>query len=250
MLSHQPLDIRFITNCNRIATLGATLSSPKSRSEFSIPSDGNRHQESIVRSFLGCPEFILKAIHFFSNQRDLISESGIHEMISDADVQDTVTMLELTQNFDCVGWASRFQRSSPSIVNVQRLSNLSLAYKTAALLYGRRVLNAFKAAVPDNEDLVLQLLALIDDLKSDTTLFKCLLWPTFIAGLECQTEAQQTAVLQSMRMLWDLTSCLNIISASKVLQDRWKQKPSTGGALHNVYGGPDLYRIDRDWLLI
>lgn len=250
MLSRRPLDTRFITNCNRIATLGATLSSPKSRSEFSLSGDGNRHQESIVRSFLGCPEFILKAIHFFSNQRDLISESGIHEMISDADVQDTVTMLELTQNFDCVGWASRFQRSSPSIVNVQRLSNLSLAYKTAALLYGRRVLNAFRTAVPDNEDLVLQLLALIDDLKSDTTLFKCLLWPTFIAGLECQTEAQQNAVLQSMRMLWDLTSCLNIISASNVLQDRWKQKPPTGGVLHDVYDGPGLYRIDRDWLLI
>lgn len=171
-------------------------------------------------------------------------------MISDAEVRDTLTMLDLTQNFDCVEWASGFQRSSTSIVDVQKLSNLSLAYKTATLLYGRRVLNAFKTAVPDNEVLVIQLLALIDDLKSDTALFKCLLWPTFIAGLECQTEAQQNAVLQSMRMLWDSTSCLNIISASKVLQDRWKQKPSTGDVLPDVYGGPDLYRIDRDWPLI
>lgn len=189
----------------------------------------------------------MKAIHFFSNQRGLISGSRIHEIVYDADVRDTVAMLQLTENFNCVEWASDFRRSSSSPVNVQNLSTLSLAYKTAALLYGRRVLGAFKATVPDNEDLVMQLLVLIDELKSDMTLFKCLLWPTFIAGLECQTEAQQNLVLQSMRMLWDLTNCLNIISASKILRGRWKEKRSTGSPMHD---GPDLYRIDRDWLLI
>lgn len=168
-------------------------------------------------------------------------------MASDADIRDTVTMLELTENFDCAEWASDFQRSSHSTVDVQKLSTLSLAYKTAALLYGRRALGALKETLSANECLVVQLLALIDDLQSDTTLFKCLLWPTFIAGLECQTEAQQNVVLQSMKLLWDLTSCLNIISASKILQDRWREKASSGSL---KYGGPDLYRIDRGWLLI
>lgn len=168
-------------------------------------------------------------------------------MAFDADIRDTVAMLELTENFDCAEWASDFQISSPSTVDAQKISNLSLAYKKATLLYGRRALGALKETVPANEDLVLELIALIDDLQSDTTLFKCLLWPTFIAGLECQTEAQQNVVLQSMRLLWDLTSCLNIISASKILQHRWRQKASMGSLNCD---GPSLYRIDRDWLLI
>ncbi|KAJ5794947.1 hypothetical protein N7457_001546 [Penicillium paradoxum] len=213
-----------------ISTIGGAFSDPKSRSELSVHFDDSKHQESIVRSFLGCPEFLLRAIRYFSNQRHMIetldmqNEPSIHEH-----VRDTLTMLELTTNFDCLEWASAAMNSrTSSTTDIQRLSMLSEAYKTAAAIYGKRIIRSFGiftgTTTPDNEGLVLRLLEVIHSLKSDAALFKCLLWPTFIAGLECQGSNEQRLIIESLRMLWDLTCCLNVINASKILRDHWERK--------------------------
>lgn len=139
-------------------------------------------------------------------------------------VQDTLTMLDLTINFDCLKWASDFVQSTQSTVTstveIQKLSLLSQAYKTAAILYGNRILCALKTPTSnkifDNEALVSQLLDVIESLKGDEALFKCLLWPIFIAGLECQSDNKQMLVIGSLKLLWDVTCCLNVISASRI----------------------------------
>lgn len=119
---------------------------------------------------------------------------------------------------------------------------LGEAYKTAALLYGRQVLGPESATAERNE-LVLQLLGLIDALKTQDTLFKCLLWPTFIAGLHCLERDQQGLVHDCLKRIWGLTACLNVISASNILKDCWERTMFSGTQFHCV-------GLDRRWLLI
>jgi hypothetical protein len=159
-------------------------------------------------------------------------------------------MLELTEGFDCLKWASDLKRraaSSPT-TEVKNLCMLSQAYKIATLLYGRRVLSTLRTAVPpNNAKLVLQLLSLIEGLQNDAILFKCLLWPTFIAGLESWVGSQQAFIMRSLRALWDSTSCLNVIGASKILQDHWKREDSLEALMREI---SDVGGLGRGWLLI
>lgn len=234
---------------HRIETLGSALSSTKTVSEAFIRNECTKHQESTVRSFLGCPEFLLRAVQFFSDQRCLIAESKRADGSSNTSIiRETVIMLELTERFDCLAWASDLQqRAASPTTEVAMLYSLSQAYKTATLLYGRRVLSALNAEATDATDLVSQLLGLIEILQKDPVLFKCLLWPTFIAGLDCWTESQQAFVMKSLRGLWDSTSCLNVIGASKLLQDHWKRKELPDSLMREVF---DVDGLGRGWLLI
>ncbi|OGM44250.1 hypothetical protein ABOM_007738 [Aspergillus bombycis] len=236
-----------------ISTIGGALSGSKLMPELSINHEESRHQESIVRSFLGCPGFLLGAIHYFSNQRHAIQTLNVHDDISIQEyVQDTRTMLELTANFDCLKWASdSVQLRSPSAAEVQKLSLLSQAYKGATLLYGSRVLRAFRASTETitlaHDELASRLLDVIDSLNSDPALFKCLLWPVFIVGLECQTYAEQQLVTKSLKMLWNLTSCLNVINASKVLHEYWERRRFIDNSASE---DSELHVLEQGWLLI
>ncbi|KAJ5967656.1 hypothetical protein N7501_003904 [Penicillium viridicatum] len=236
-----------------VSTFGGALSGSKSSPEYCINLDGSSNQESIIRSFLGCPVFLLGAIRYFSNQRHVIETLNMHDDLSiHKHVRDTLTMLELTANFDCLEWASEsVQSSCSSVVQTQKLSLLSEAYRAATVLYGKRVLRAFKTSsgtiAVENEDLVLRLLDVIDSLKCDPASFKCLLWPTFIAGLECQSHSEQQVVIGFLKMLWDLTCCLNVINASKMLHDHWKRRHFDGNL---ASGESEFYVIEQGWLLI
>lgn len=227
------------TDSHRIETLGTAFSS--STPVFESPVDGQEsiHQESIVRSFLGCPEFVLRAISFFSNQRAL--------MESQRSTIDTIAMLELTEDFDCFEWASNFQQPEPSSTKeIDQLCMLSQAYKNAALLYGRHVLGPWTDTTR-NDELVSQLLNLVETLKNNATLFKCLLWPTFMAGLGSQAQSQKDAVIKLLESLWDSTNCLNVISASRILQDYWKKKEQTDARMPGTTG---IDELAYGWLLI
>lgn len=165
-------------------------------------------------------------------------------------LQETKSMLELIENFDCLDWASA-SLSSTSSINARYLSLLGEAYKNAALLYGRRILGGFPCfdVIPSSsdEDLASRSLVIIDSLKGHAMLFKCLLWPTFIVGLACHTQETRDSVNRHLRTLWDLTSCLNIISASRILKEYWAEQYSRG-FLGNV--GHEMQPIDQGWLLI
>lgn len=241
--------IWFSTNDNRIETLGGALSHSRSPSEFSISYEVAGERESIVRSFLGCPEFLLQSTRFFSGQRHVFTGLVPHEDVSSHEyVRSTSTMLELTEKFDSFQWASGFQRSQgSSTVNTENLCVLSEAYKTATLLYGKQVLGSLTTAIPNNGQLLPQLLASIHALKKEWSLFKCLLWPTFVAGLHCHERDQQGFIIDSLRIIWELTNCLNAISASNILKHHWEQV-KTPEALHQKASDPN--ELDHHWLLI
>jgi hypothetical protein len=158
-------------------------------------------------------------------------------------------MLELTEGFDSLEWASDLKRRAASpTTEVKSLCMLSQAYKVATLLYGRRVLSALSTQpTSNNAKLVSQLLSLIEALQNDAILFKCLLWPTFIAGLESWAKSQQAFVMESLRALWDSTSCLNVIGASKILRDHWKREDFPDALMCEI---SDVGGLGRGWLLI
>lgn len=223
------------------------------RSELCTNFGESRHETSIIRSFLGCPEFILEAISYLSNQRHATESLNMKDdILAHEHIRDILTMLKLIADFDCFQWASDSMQSKiPSALEIQRLCLLSQAYRDAALLYGNRVLRAFKTSTgtiaTENDKLVSQLLNVIESLVDDAALFKCLLWPTFIAGLGCQTHVEQNMVLINLQRLWSLTCCLNVINASKVLKEYWARKRIVGNL---VADESELHVLEQGWLLI
>lgn len=242
----------FTADNNSIEILGAAFAHPKSVSEFNVPNyEAMQHQESIVRAFLGCPEYLLGAIQFLSNQRDIIAGSKLPDNVTvHTHIQNTLTMLGLVQSFDSLKWASSSQQfKRPSAEEIRNLCNLSQAYKIGALLYGGQVLDALTTEISVKDHLVSQLLDLIDSLKDDAPLFKCVLWPLVMVGFECWSRPQRSFVIESLKKLWTLTSCLNVINAAKILQDHWKQEKGPENSVQWQW----LFAISSlgsNWLLI
>ncbi|KAJ5767274.1 uncharacterized protein N7511_004890 [Penicillium nucicola] len=232
-----------------IETLGATFLRPKLLSEFiSADEEDAQSQEAIEKSFLGCPEYLLKAIQFLSNERDTIAASKLDQAAIQTHIQDTTAMLSLIQNFDCYAWVSSLQTSSQSTPNkISNLCTLSQAYKIGASIYGRRVLDALTDDVTLQDDLLSELLGLIDALKEDEALFKCILWAIFVAGLECRTQAQRDFLVECLEKFWVATSCLNVVNAANILRDYWQQEDKLEVSSRWIF---DIGRLGRDWLLI
>ncbi|CAI7608831.1 unnamed protein product [Penicillium glandicola] len=241
---------RFISNqIHLIETLGATFLRPKLPSEFIFDGQAEwQTQEEIEQSFLGCPEFLLSAIQFLSNERDAITAKLPDSVALQTHIQDTTAMLELIQNFDSYAWASGLQhsrQSSPEEINY--LCTLSQAFKIGALIYGRRILDALTETTTVQDGLVSELLGLIDILKDNEALFKCVLWAIFVAGLECRSQAQKDFLLESLEKFWIATSCLNVINAAKILKEYWGQEERLETPSRWIF---DIGRLGRDCLLI
>lgn len=183
-------------------------------------------------------------------QRDSIA--GSRPLDSDAvrsHTHDTTILLELVRNFDSYTWASNAQQSrTTSRQEIANLCTLSEAYKLGALLYGRRILDSVTGEFTEQDDKVVELLGMADSLKKDEAMFKCVLWPMFVAGLESQWQAQRDFLVGCMERFWDITSCLNAVNATKILQEYWQQESSPDEIRSEwIY---NIGRLGRDWLWI
>ncbi|GLA05519.1 hypothetical protein AnigIFM60653_006011 [Aspergillus niger] len=230
-----------------IETLGGTFVRPKLLSQFNLL-EGPQFQETVEQSFLGCPEYLLDAIRYLSARRDTIASSECHDDSTwSYFIQDTMSMIDFIQQFDCSVWAS----SLPYLGTVpprgtSSLCTLAQSYKIGALIYGKRVLGALTKEYLPLEDLVQELLATIESLQNDESLYKCILWPIIIAGLECQRQEQRESVRTYMESFWEHTKCVNVINASKIIEDRWQRCDGTEPS-HWIFS---IGHLGRDWLLI
>ncbi|KAJ6079030.1 hypothetical protein N7467_008783 [Penicillium canescens] len=118
----------FVADSTSISTLGGALSGSKSRFESYINFGESRHQTSIIRSFLGCPEFLLGAISYLSNQRHAIETQYMHDdILVHEHIRDILTMLKLIANFDCLQWASESMQSKvPQVIFRSQIPTLNL----------------------------------------------------------------------------------------------------------------------------
>ncbi|KAJ5578386.1 uncharacterized protein N7459_007350 [Penicillium hispanicum] len=242
----------FITKQIRlIETLGATFLRPRLLSQFSsFYQPELQPRETVEQSFLGCPDYILTAIQRLSMHRDSIHEAKpLDPDVIRSHSEETARLLELVRNFDSHAWVSNLQQSRQSSPEeVVSLSKLSESYQLGTLLYGRRILDALTEEVTAQEELVLELLGLVDSLKGDTDMFKCILWPVFIAGLECDWQAQRDFVVGCLERFWAITNCLNAVNAAKILQEYWRQNISPEKARSQWIF--NIGQLGRDWLWI
>jgi len=190
------------------------------------------------------------AIQQLSMQRDSIADSRpLDGDAEESHTRDTTALLELIQNFDSYTWASNLQQSrNSSAQEIANLSTLSEVYKIGALLYGRRILDSVTGDFTEQNDKVLELLGMADSLKDDEAMFKCVLWPIFVAGLESQWQAQRDLLVGCMERFWNITSCLNAVNATKILQEYWGQETSPGGNRSEWIF--NIGCLGRDWLWI
>ncbi|GKZ43340.1 hypothetical protein AbraIFM66951_004437 [Aspergillus brasiliensis] len=230
-----------------IETLGGTFVRPKLLSQFDLLG-GPQFQETVEQSFLGCPEYLLDAIRYLSARRDTIISPECHDDSTRSYfIQDTIAMIDFIQQFDCSVWASSlpYLGTTPPR-GTSSLCTLAQTYKLGALIYGKRVLGALTKECLPLEDLLQELLATIDNLQDDNALYKCILWPIIIAGLECQQQEQRESVRTYMERFWEHTKCVNVINAAKIIEDRWQQGDGTEPS-NWIFS---IGNLGRDWLLI
>lgn len=229
----------------RIETLGGTFVRPKLLSQFDLLR-GPQFQETVEQSFLGCPEYLLDAIRYLSARRDAITGPERHnDSTFSYFVENTVTMIDFIQQFDCSVWVSSLLLNTMGTGDINSLCTLARTYQIGALIYGKRILGALTKECLPLDDLVQELIDAISSLQDDYALYKCILWPIFIAALECQPD-QRISLLSYMEKFWDCTSCVNAINAAKIIKDYWEQ---TDGALSSQWIF-SIGSLGRDWLLI
>ncbi|KAL4892291.1 fungal-specific transcription factor domain-containing protein [Aspergillus ambiguus] len=237
-----------------IETLGATFVRPKLLTHFNFLEQSEAlQQETVEQSFLGCPEYLLTAIQSLSTYRDAIT---VPEPLDSATLTEYAhnikTVIEFIQTFDCSLWASSLSHpDDASTGNMDNLPVLAQSYQIGALLYGQRILDTLAKEDSRRDDLVQDLIHVIGLLREDDALLKCILWPIFVAGLECQLPAQRDFLLDSLKRFWAVTSCLNVVNAARILQGYWQWQQQEGGqgcfASRWVF---TIGRLGQDWLLI
>lgn len=208
-------------------------------------------RESMADSFLGCPGLLLRAIRFISTERDIIAAGSPHmqEAARSAHASRIVSMLSLVEDFDAV--TSPFTpndegsstQQNPRETERRRL--LSEVYKIGTLIYGKRVLASLLGGEPTLDSHVSNLLELLDTFRGDGELLKCVLWPLFVAGLECRSTEHQQYFIKHLEGFWMATKCLNAVNAAKILQEHWQ-----GGDRAPTSWPFDSGRFGRLWLLM
>ncbi|CAI7678984.1 unnamed protein product [Penicillium pancosmium] len=233
-----------------IETLGGAFLRPKLLSQnSSFDHQKEKYQEAIEASFLGCPEYILTAIQRLSVQRDSLAEAQLplDEISTNTYLKDTASLIETIKNFDSYAWATNLRRSrNSSSQEIIGLCNLSESYKLGALLYAGRIVDALTEESLEQNHLVTELLGVTESLKDNLEIFKCILWPMFVAGLECQWQAQRDFLIDCIEKFWDITNCLNAVNAAKMLQEYWQKESSTEDARSQWIFS--MGSLDRDWL--
>jgi hypothetical protein len=233
-----------------IETLGGAFLRPKLLSQISsFDHQKEQYEEAIEASFLGCPEYILTVIQQLSVQRDSLAEAQrpLDEVSANTYLKDTASLIETIRSFDSYAWAKSLQRSrNSSSQEIIGLCNLSEAYKLGALLYAGRIVDALTERSIEQNHLVTELLGVTESLKDNLEIFKCILWPMFVAGLECQWQAQRDFLISCIEKFWDITNCLNAVNAAKTLQEYWQKESSTKEERSQWIFS--MGSLGRDWL--
>ncbi|KAL6231627.1 hypothetical protein BDW75DRAFT_233440 [Aspergillus navahoensis] len=227
-----------------IESLGATFVRPELLSKSpSIDESSNLLDDVIEESFLGCPEFILTAVQFFSLQRDMIADENSPDRPR---AEDVVSVLDAVRDFDCRAWASALPQDSVTH-DIDGLTRLARAYQLGGILYGRRILDAVEELRTFQDSVVSELVDIITSLQHGN-LLKCTLWPITVAGLECQAQLQRDLLIQALEQFWQDTKCCNVTNAANILQNYWRKIDHDPNVANDwVFA---IGRSSHDWLLI
>ncbi|KAL7940712.1 fungal-specific transcription factor domain-containing protein [Trichoderma barbatum] len=234
-----------------IENLGPTYTNPEILSNTSIPLQADKKplQQKLEHSYLGCPEYLLDALGAFSSCRDfLVSSQPGSEVDFGMRIQKADYVLRSTESFDCYSWAATLPRLPSTSVQIQELSKLAESYKLGAQIYGRRILDALIGEETLQDHLVSRLIGVIHELKSDANLFKCILWPMVIAGLESHQQAHREFISSCLEKFWLETRCLNVVNTGTILRKLWQwEEREVSTPTHWIFR---IGQLGGDWLLV
>lgn len=235
-----------------------------------------------VTSWVGCPAYLLEVIFFVHGLWYPDSEvtTTPHPTALPISMQQGqqltlesfAALLQGIRNFDPLAWAHELQTFCFLPDLTSRIA-LARAYKAAVYLYTSRVLSRPRqgfspswtdVGVPPDHSLVLdELIAQIGAVPPLDPHFKCLIWPTFIAGAECR-RSQRALVLGKLEALYQAVSSINVRNAAWVLRLMWQKQDTRWAqrrenifsvvgkdpAQSSVFDGSDDYDNDGsfDWI--
>ncbi|KAL4884837.1 fungal-specific transcription factor domain-containing protein [Aspergillus karnatakaensis] len=228
-----------------IEALGATFVRPELLSKSSsIDESANLLQDVVEESFLGCPEYILTAVQFFSLQRDLIANGNRSDQAS---IHEVISVYDAVREFDCKTWATALPQESVTR-DIDDLCKLARTYQLGAMLYGRRVLDALEQIRTNQDSVVAELVGIINSLQHGSNLLKCILWSITVAGLESESQLQRDILIQALESFWMDTKCLNVTHAAKILQAHWINIDTHKAEVSDWIF--DICQLSHDWLLL
>jgi hypothetical protein len=206
-----------------------------------------------VTSWVGCPAYLLEVIFFVHGlwypdseattnpQPTALPESMHHEQ--NITLESFAALLQGIRNFDPAAWAQEMQAFF-FISDLSCRAALAASYKAAVYLYTSRVLSRARPGfsppwtdigVPADHPLVCsELITQICSIPHSDPHFKCLIWPTFIAGAECP-HSQRAVILEKLGALYQAVTSVNVRNAAWVLRLMWEKHDIRRSKRHETF---------------
>ncbi|KAJ5924723.1 hypothetical protein N7466_008910 [Penicillium verhagenii] len=271
----QGLEAFAIDGCLIMEIMGSTLARPGALSKpFYSQTMGPEMLKRLEEtSWVGCPAYLLEVIFFVHTlwyQESELSAAVPQPSTLGISMQpgqplsreSFAQLLQGIRTFDPVSWAHEMQTHfflddlSPRI-------SLASAYQAAVYLYTSRVLSktreGYTAPWPetnlpsDHSQAAHDLITRICSVPNSDPHFKCLIWPSFIAGAECRRLSQRPIVLEKIGALYQAVTSVNVRNAAWVLRLMWQKQDLKRRERENVPFGlvdgllpKDAFEQDND----
>ncbi|KAJ5590670.1 hypothetical protein N7450_004642 [Penicillium hetheringtonii] len=235
-----------VDGCLILEIMGSTLARPGALSKpfYSTSMGPNLLKRLEVTSWIGCPAYLLEVIFFVHTLWYPDSEIAAAiprptalpmsmQQGRPLTLESYVALLQGIRSFDPVAWAHEMQQFHP-LVDVSHRITLASSYQAAVYLYTSRVLSRSREGfsppwtdlgVPaDHSAVANNLVTQLCSVPSSDPHFKCLIWPTFIAGAECRRPSQRALILEMLGAIYQSVTSVNVRNAAWVLRLMWQNK--------------------------
>ncbi|KAL4870961.1 hypothetical protein BDV12DRAFT_40971 [Aspergillus spectabilis] len=232
--------------CLVIQLMGSTLARPGTLSKpfYTSAMGASALKRLEETSWVGCPAYLLEAIFFVHAFFDLdISDDPISQpstVFPSAYLPEGSNPLHCPGNlpkhiqaFDPVAWAESLQ-SYLFLPDLSMRIALATVYKAAVYLYATRVLSRPRPGATtisttiglpvDHAEVATLLIQQFSLIPASDPHFKCLIWPSFIAGAECRDPSQRPFLLETLRTLYFHITSVNVRNAAWVLTMMWRKR--------------------------
>ncbi|KXG48824.1 Protein of unknown function DUF3468 [Penicillium griseofulvum] len=263
------LDAFALDGCLIMEIMGSTLARPGALSKpfYSSSMDPAIFKRLEEQSWVGCPAYLLEAIFFVhalwypdpETTTPTPQPTALPNPIQPGQpltLDAFASLLQGIRNFDPIAWSEEMQKVF-FLPNLNYRLALATSYQDAVYLYTSRVLSRRRPGFSppwtdlglplDHRLIATNLITQICLIPPSDPHFKCLIWPTFIAGAECRP-SQRTLILQKLGSLYEALTSVNVRNAAWVLRLMW-QKQDLKRREHNVeqYDDDD-YDLEFDWV--
>ncbi|KAJ5846281.1 hypothetical protein N7534_009950 [Penicillium rubens] len=251
------LDAFALDGCLIMEIMGSTLARPGALSKpFYSSSMGPEILKRLEEnSWVGCPAYLLEVIFFLhalwypdsevaaiTPQPTALPNAIQHSQPLTLD--SFASLLQGIRDFDPIAWSQEMQ-------NVFFIPNLTYPASSHAPEKASRPPWADVGLPPDHKLIATNLITQICLIPDSDPHFKCLIWPTFIAGAECRP-SQRGLILEKLGSLFEALTSVNVRNAAWVLRLMWQKQDLKRQECQNLSGeqGYDNndYDIEFDWI--